>query len=81
MIQEEIVAHLDSAEKVYPIRIQNKEEVADWVASWLQDPHKLHRVITDLYACISMTGVSGDVQIPEGVVDEALKESTRVEGR
>ncbi len=70
-----VVAHLDAAEEVYPVRILNKQEIAVWIASRLQHAEKLHLVITALYAWLSMTGARGEIQIPRDVVDKAVDES------
>ncbi|MDI6718369.1 MAG: hypothetical protein QMD46_01975 [Methanomicrobiales archaeon] len=70
-----VVAHLDAAEKVYPVRILNKQEIAEWIASRLQNAERLHRVITALYSWLSMTGARGDIRIPRDVVIKAVDES------
>ena len=75
MLNDRLIAHLDAAEDVYPVRILNKQEVAEWVAARLQDTERLHRVITALYAWLSMTGIQGEIRIPKDVVDSAVDES------
>jgi len=70
IIEERLISHLTTIETVYNITINNKEEVAKWIADSISDEKNALTIATSLNTWVMMNNTGGSITIPMGTVKE-----------
>lgn len=69
----EIEGHLQMIEAQYPLRIMNKDTVIERILENTKDGRRILTIALSLNHWVAVNRVSGDVIIPERVLDEILR--------
>ena len=80
IIEERLISHLTTIETVYNITINNKEEVAKWIADSISDEKNALTIATSLNTWVMMKNTGGSITIPISVVKE-LQDELKIIGR
>lgn len=80
IIEERLISHLTTIETVYNITINNKEEVAKWIADSISDEKNALTIATSLNTWVMMNNTGGSITIPISVVKE-LQDKLKIIGR
>jgi hypothetical protein len=80
IIEERLISHLTTIETVYNITINNKEEVAKWIAGSISDEKNALTIATSLNTWVMMSNTGGSITIPISVVKE-LQDKLKIIGR
>jgi hypothetical protein len=80
IIEERLISHLTTIETVYNITINNKEEVAKWIADSISDEKNALTIATSLNTWVMMSNTGGSITIPISVVKE-LQDKLKIIGR
>jgi len=70
IIEERLISHLTTIETVYNTTINNKEEVAKWIADSISDEKNALTIATSLNTWVMMNNTGGSITIPMGTVKE-----------
>ena len=68
----EIEGHLQMIEAQYPLRIRNKEYIIEKIIGKTSDSRLILTIAFSLNHWVAVNGISGDVVIPERVIDQIL---------
>jgi hypothetical protein len=80
IIEKRLISHLTTIETVYSITINNKEEVAKWIADSISDEKNALSIATSLNTWVMMSNTGGSITIPISVVKE-LQDKLKIIGR
>jgi hypothetical protein len=80
IIEKRLISHLTTIETVYSITINNKEEVAKWIADSISDEKNALTIATSLNTWVMMSNTCGSITIPISVVKE-LQDKLKIIGR
>jgi|LGVF01.1.fsa_nt_gb hypothetical protein len=80
IIEERLISHLTIIETVYSITINNKEEVAKWIADSTSDEKNALTIATSLNTWVMMNSTDGSITIPIGAVQQ-LQDKLKIIGR
>lgn len=80
IIEKRLISHLTTIEAVYNITINNKEEVAKWIADSISDEKNALTIATSLNTWVMMNNTGGSITIPISVVKE-LQDKLKIIGR
>jgi len=73
MLRDHAEAHLMTIESAYGIRIMNRGEVAEWIASAIPDRKDILLATTYLNTWVALNNLSGDVEIPCETVERIIR--------
>jgi len=79
-IDEQAKAQLMMIEKIYDLKIINRDEVAGLIASNVDNNRQVLTICSSLNSWILLNKKEGDVVIPQGVLSR-LFETTRWQGK
>lgn len=71
-LRSEIEGHLSMIEAQYPLRIRNKEYVTERILGKTGDRRLILTIAFSLNHWVAVNRISGDVVIPEWVLDQIL---------
>ena len=79
-IDEQAKAQLMMIEKIYDLKIINRDEVAGLIASNVDNNRQVLTICSSLNSCILLNKKKGDIVIPQEVLSR-LFETTRWQGK
>lgn len=68
IIEDRVLAHLETIESVYGVRIYNKPEVAQWIGDRTDNEKTALTIATALNTWVLMNTSGGSVDIPVNVL-------------
>jgi hypothetical protein len=71
-LRVEIEGHLRMIEAQYPLRIMNKEYITEKILGKTSDSRLILTIAFSLNQWVAINRISGDVVIPERVIDQIL---------
>ncbi|MCK5217849.1 MAG: hypothetical protein KAJ93_08670 [Methanosarcinales archaeon] len=80
IIEERLISHLTIIETVYSVIINNKEEVAKWIADSTSDEKNALTIATSLNTWVMMNSTGESITIPISTVQQ-LQDKLKIIGR
>ncbi|HZD42653.1 MAG TPA: hypothetical protein VE134_01210 [Methanomicrobiales archaeon] len=77
MLEDHILAHLETIERAYQITILNKDDIARWIGMEIVDENQLLPITTAMNTWIAVQDVHGMIAISRQIVDMFLRNAAK----
>ena len=77
MLEDRILAHLETIERAYQITILNKDDIARWIGMEIVDEGQILPITTAMNTWIAVQDVHGMVAISRQIVDMFLRNAAK----